>query len=188
MPANDTPLVAARRARLRKWIDDHFAGRQVDFFTQYKMNQGLTSGILKGGKSFGEKIAAKIEAKVSEMPAGYLVKALDPPGDSHLSQAAGIDLEILTSALVAVKEAVNSEDVEIDLFKIAPVIALAYRERTKLPGKPTKTQLRHFDEVLRTRLREGLADGEWEGRVARTSETSTQGSASKAAKAGRRQE
>jgi phage repressor protein C with HTH and peptisase S24 domain len=70
MTKADTPIVALRRAKLRKWIEDHHAGIQAQFVTNTGINQGELSGLL-GKKSFGEKRAASLEAAAG-MPAGYL--------------------------------------------------------------------------------------------------------------------
>jgi len=70
----DTPIVAARRARLKAWIDDKFGGVLASFIAQTKINQGELSALLKD-KSFGEKKAAKLE-KQARMPPGYLVQPL----------------------------------------------------------------------------------------------------------------
>jgi len=70
----DTPIVAARRTRLKDWIDDKFGGVLASFIAQTKINQGELSALLKD-KSFGEKKAGKLE-KQARMPAGYLVNPL----------------------------------------------------------------------------------------------------------------
>jgi hypothetical protein len=90
-------LFAARRDRLRAWIDEHY-GAQRDFIALTKVNQGLLSALLRdeGGKSFGEKIALNIEEAARRvpgkppMPWGYLVYSLLPPGiaDSPVSKDA----------------------------------------------------------------------------------------------------
>lgn len=84
------------------------------------------------------------------------------------SQPAGLDLDTLQIALVAVKKAIQAADVEIDLYSTAPLIALAYRERAVLPAKPTTAQLKEFDKHISERLLSGVGNGEWkeEGRVA----------------------
>jgi phage repressor protein C with HTH and peptisase S24 domain len=84
MPTEDSPVVAARRARLREWIDTYFSGKQADFVAVTGINQGELSGLLKT-KSFGEKKAAALEIAAG-MPAGYLVAAAEPAavdGDNY---------------------------------------------------------------------------------------------------------
>jgi len=169
MPAKDSALVAARRSRLKEWIDAKHDGSQAAFVTETKFNQGMLSSLLKqDGKSFGEKVAANLEV-IAKMPPGYLVKALDPLGDNE-SQAAGLTLETLQAALVAVKKAIRAADVEIDLYSTAPLIAFAYREAAGLPANPTKAALKEFDKHISERLLAGVSNGEWkeEGRTART--------------------
>lgn len=77
MPAHDSPLVAQRRVRLQAWIDAMHQGSQASFIKAGDINQGMLSLLLNGGKSFGEKQAAKLEAQ-HNMPPGYLVNALAP--------------------------------------------------------------------------------------------------------------
>lgn len=71
--------IAARRARLRAWIDEHFGGVQQDFVAAVGINQGELSGLLRD-KSFGEKKARKLEL-AARMPAGYLVTPTTTPLD-----------------------------------------------------------------------------------------------------------
>lgn len=159
MPAKDTPLVAARRTRLREWIDTQFDGSQTAFIARTKLNQGMLSALLKpDGKSFGEKAAANLES-IAGMPAGYLVKSLDPVADP--SQAGGLDLVTLQAALVAVKKAIRAADVEVDLYSTAPLIAFAYREAADLPANATKARLKEFDKHISERLMSGVNHGEW---------------------------
>lgn len=73
-------VVATRRGRLKKWIDDNFYGSQVAFINDcalrdHHINQGELSGLLKE-KSFGEKKARSLEG-IAKMPAGYLDTPLD---------------------------------------------------------------------------------------------------------------
>lgn len=99
------------------------------------------------------------------------------------SQPAGLDLDTLQIALVAVKKAIRAADVEIDLYSTAPLIALAYRERAVLPAKPTQAQLKEFDKHISERLMSGVDRGEWqeEGRVAGTgAKSASRGKAKKA--------
>lgn len=72
MPSSDSPIVRARRQRLSDWIAQRHGGQQADFVSATGLNQGLVSAVVGGSKSFGEKLAASIEAKAG-MPAGYLV-------------------------------------------------------------------------------------------------------------------
>lgn len=165
MPAKDSPTVTARRERLRDWIEAKF-GSQTAFVSKTRFNQGMLSALLKpDGKSFGEKVAASLE-KISGMPAGYLVKSLDPLPDP--SQDGGLDLVTLQAALVAVKKAIRAADVEVDLYSTAPLIAFAYREAAELPADATKAQLEEFDKHISGRLMSGVNHGEWqdEGRTA----------------------
>jgi len=100
------------------------------------------------------------------------------------SQPAGLSLETLQIALVAVKKAIRAADVEIDLYNTAPLIALAYRERAVLPAKPSNAQLKEWDKHIIERLQEGVSNGEWkeEGRVAGVGAASAKaGTAQKAA-------
>lgn len=162
MPAKDTPLVAARRTRLREWIDTQFDGSQTAFIARTKLNQGMLSALLKpDGKSFGEKAAANLES-IAGMPAGYLVKSLDPVAGP--SQTGGLDYRTLQIALVAVQKASEAADVVLDLYAAAPAIAFAYLERSALPEDPSDEQLDKFDQDIIERLELGVLHGEWRKR------------------------
>jgi hypothetical protein len=65
-------IIAARRAALRKWIDDHYEGVQERYRAAAEINQGELSGLLRD-KSFGEKRASSLEKQSPGMPEGYLV-------------------------------------------------------------------------------------------------------------------
>lgn len=73
----DSPIVAARRIRLREWIDMYYGGKQADFVRATGINQGELSGLLRH-KSFREEKAANIEA-VAKMPDGYLQRPESGP-------------------------------------------------------------------------------------------------------------
>lgn len=78
MPAEDSHLVTKRRERLAAWIETVHGGSQIAFRKVAQINQGSLSGLLKpNGKTFGEKLAAKLEEQ-HEMPPGYLVNPLAP--------------------------------------------------------------------------------------------------------------
>ena len=184
MAATDTPLVAARRIRLREWIKTRHGGSRQSFLEAaeangFALNPSEVSNLQNGKKSFGENKAAQYELAAG-MPPGYLVKALDPP-----SQPAGLDLDTLRVALVALQEAAAAEDLEIDLYKSAPIIAFAYRERQKMRTRPTKADLRAFDERIRKELRGEDEHGEWGGRALSDGAGSLQADAAKASKVGR---
>jgi len=76
--------VAARRARLSAWIQQHHEGKQASFVRATKINQGELSGLL-GSKSFGEKRASAIE-RAAGMPDGYLVRPLAEVRPARLFQ------------------------------------------------------------------------------------------------------
>lgn len=68
-------IVAARRERLRKWIDSEFQGVQAKFVAASGINQGELSLLLKD-KPFGEKRADSLEEQAA-MPVGYLLSPLE---------------------------------------------------------------------------------------------------------------
>lgn len=183
MGAKDRPEVAARRERLSAWIRDRFGDSRKAFLQDaeargFKLDPTEISNLRNGAKSFAEVKARQIEIAAG-MPEGYLVRPLPP------SQPQGLDLETLQIALVAVKKAIKKAKVEIDLYDTAPLIALAYRERSSLPDTPTAAQLKKFDQDIIDRLKLGVSNGEWgEGRVAGTGEESDK--ASQAARAANR--
>lgn len=76
--ASDTPITAARRKALARWIKERFDGVQAAFIASTKdasgatINQGELSALLKN-KSFGEKRARALEVQAG-MPDDYLVR------------------------------------------------------------------------------------------------------------------
>lgn len=77
------------------------------------------------------------------------------PKSENESRVQELDLETLKSAIVSVKEAARSLDLAIEIFDVAPAIAFAYRERSKLPVVMTKEQYRKFDAQIRQELTGG---------------------------------
>lgn len=94
MPAQDSPVVAARRKRLKAWIDSRFRGVQAEFVKETGINQGELS-LLLVSKPFGEKKAGALEL-AAKMPAGYLVNPLDAIPSS---QPARFDDATMTQAV-----------------------------------------------------------------------------------------
>jgi hypothetical protein len=101
--ARDTDKVAARRERLKRWIDTRFNGSQAAFLAAAlargtPINQGELSALL-ASKSFGERRAANLE-KQAAMPPGYLADPLHDPGTretaAELRQAVD-ELQVLLS-------------------------------------------------------------------------------------------
>ncbi|MEN5117470.1 hypothetical protein ABE488_09075 [Luteimonas sp. TWI662] len=138
MSASDTPLVAARRARLKAWIRDQHAGSRKDFVAAaaargVQLNPTEVSNLQTGQKSFGEKKAAELESAAG-MPTGYLVAALDDP--AMMSHAARLDAEIIRAAILLAKRALrlaHDQDLVIErdpeVFAQALLTAMAQRER-----------------------------------------------------------
>lgn len=97
MKAREIPnsdAVQRRRERLKKWIDDRFAGIQYAFIASTndghsQLNAGEVSGLLRD-KSFGEKRARTLEKKAG-MPVGYL----DSEGDEPIETGVASDAMLL---------------------------------------------------------------------------------------------
>ena len=68
------------------------------------------------------------------------------------SQPVGIDLEMLKSAIVSVKEALRGFGLELDAFVAAPLIASAYEVRSEYPRSMSKDEYRAFDRMIAERL------------------------------------
>lgn len=119
MASTDTPIVAARRERLRLWIREHHDGSRKAFLDAVKargveLNPSEVSNLQTGNKSFGENKAAEYESAAG-MPRGFLVNALDP-----VSQPARLDTAKLASLIETVEAAVkNAERVPLK----APITA-----------------------------------------------------------------
>ncbi|HHA2702392.1 TPA: helix-turn-helix transcriptional regulator [Stenotrophomonas maltophilia] len=91
MAADDTPTVAARRARLRAWINENFSGSRKRFLEDaaargHVLDGTEVSNLQSGKKSFGEVKAAQYEAAAG-MPEGYLVSPLLFPEMQDSSRA-----------------------------------------------------------------------------------------------------
>jgi hypothetical protein len=69
------------------------------------------------------------------------------------SQAVGIDVEMLKSAIAATKEAFRAFNRRMDAYDSAPIIAFAYEERTRLPRLLSKAEYKAFDALLTAKLR-----------------------------------
>jgi hypothetical protein len=140
MPANDSPIVAARRQRLQAWIDAHFAGSQSDFIRDltargHVINQGELSGLLRN-KSFGEKKAEKLEEQTG-MPKGYLVYPTDsakltdsrlPPEPPVPSHVLGLDLAKLAAAQKFLEDLFRGEGVRFIPSEQTNLLAAVYQE------------------------------------------------------------
>lgn len=138
MASTDTPLVAARRSRLRLWIQQKHGGSRKEFLEAVKargfdLNPSEVSNLQTGNKSFGENKAAEYEAAAG-MPRGFLVNALDP-----LSQPARLDTEILLAAITLAKKALRlgaGEElvIERDPELFAQALRTAIAKRFRLEG------------------------------------------------------
>lgn len=107
MPSADTPLVAARRAKLKAWIRDRHEGSRKLFLEAVAvrgvtLNPTEVSNLQTGGKSFGEKKAAELETAAG-MPPGYLVAALDDV--DLLSHAERLDVAMIRHTIKRMREA-----------------------------------------------------------------------------------
>ncbi|HIE0523775.1 TPA: S24 family peptidase [Stenotrophomonas maltophilia] len=85
MASEDTPVVAARRSRLRAWIKEHFDGSRKAFLEDVASRGGYldpteVSNLQSGKKSFGEVKAEQVEI-AANMPKGYLVSPLSSEDD-----------------------------------------------------------------------------------------------------------
>ncbi|WP_052688063.1 hypothetical protein [Xanthomonas sp. MUS 060] len=90
MPAEDNPIVAARRKRLRGWIADKFDSSRKAFLEDVAsrgkfLDPTEISNLQSGKRSFGENKAREIELAAS-MPEGYLVSPL--ANSTHANLAA----------------------------------------------------------------------------------------------------
>jgi hypothetical protein len=104
------------------------------------------------------------------------------------SHAVSLDLEMLKSSIVSVKEALHALGLELDAFLAAPLIAYAYAERVTLPREMTKDEYRAFDAMVTSKLRGELGYGGKQGRVVEVGRGSAQEDAphAKKARAGKR--
>lgn len=85
-----------------------------------------------------------------------------PLSESH---AVGLDLEMLKSAIISVKEALQVLGLELDAFLAAPLIAYAYAERITLPRTLSKEEYRAFDVMVTNKLQGEIGHGGEQGRA-----------------------
>ena len=156
MSADDSPLVRARRTRLKAWIGARFAGSRKDFVDEaatrgHKLDAAEMTSLQNGHRSFGEKKAAMLETQAA-MPQGYLVKALDPYPDGTLqafpeltpaqaamqsrSQLQRLDPDVLRIAATTAREIAGRP---LDLVQDAEFIAQTYNAVMGLADKPIPT-------------------------------------------------
>lgn len=65
-------LAERRRARLQAWIDKHYEDSNASEFARVvRRRQSYIADLLRGAKSFGEKVARDLEI-LGQMPPGYL--------------------------------------------------------------------------------------------------------------------
>lgn len=102
-------------------------------------------------------------------------------GQSH---AVNMDLEMLKSAIVSVKEALHTLGLELDAFLAAPLIAYAYAERITLPRVMSKEEYQAFDAMVTAKLQGELGNVGKQGRVVEESGRGTQAAAPHKKKAG----
>jgi transcriptional regulator with XRE-family HTH domain len=104
-------------------------------------------------------------------------------GKESQSQSVELDLEMLKSAIVSVKEALRTLGLELDAFLAAPLIAYAYAERTALPRDMTKDEYRAFDAMVTAKLQGELGNVGQQRSVVDASKGGTQAAASHGKKA-----
>lgn len=152
MPASpNEKVVAARRQRLREWIDTRYDGTDAKFIADTKINQGELSGLLRS-KSFGEKRAATLEAQ-AKMPPGYLVNPLATPMAAPAqSQPAQLDLARLGLALTAIDKALAHMELQGRLGLLAESLQFAYARAFKVSDPESAEQRELFDDLVAERL------------------------------------
>lgn len=146
----DSPVVAARRKKLREWIDDKFAGVALRFATAAGMPQSQVQDMLDGRKSFGEKVAAAVEAKsVPRMPENYLVRPDEPQGDSSRMTVWKVLKITQEEAALGIEWGKLEEPLRTEIWtKIHTEVSATMRE--KHSGKKSKRRVRRDDERPRT--------------------------------------
>lgn len=103
------------------------------------------------------------------------------PSQSH---PVNMDLEMLKSSIVSVKEALRTLGLELDAFLAAPLIAYAYAERITMPRVMSKEQYRAFDAMVTAKLQGELGNVGKQGRAVEESGGGTKIVASHKKKAG----
>lgn len=186
-PTDIQALKEARRRKLAALMDASSKtalGKKLDMNPDYLWQMAKGTG--KSARGVSDETARKIEAAL-EKPPHWLEWEGDEPPLSPPSQPAGLDLEMLRSAIVAVKESLRKADLVFDTYEAAPIIAFAYQERIKLPRELPKAKLREFDQHVWHHLQGELAHDAGQGRtVERGAEGATNPAASATKARGRR--
>lgn len=87
-------------------------------------------------------------------------------GGEAPSQVVGINVSMLSEALVSLDKALRKKGLVYDAAYVAPALLLAYRERLKYPQKLDKTALALYDSLVLQQLegQQGQHEQEEEGR------------------------
>ena len=100
------------------------------------------------------------------------------------SQPLEIDDEMLKSAIVSVKESLQTLGLELDAFLAAPLISYAYAERVELPRMMSKEEYRAFDAMVTAKLQGELGSVGQQRRVVEEGGRGSKASAAPKKKAG----
>jgi hypothetical protein len=144
MPATDSPVVKARRDRLRSWIKERFKGSRKDFVADaeargHKIDPTEVSNLQTGRKSFGEKKAAALEVQ-ARMPPGYLVTPLLPadagkraPREQADERSSGLQIARLENDIHAINMALGTLMATMVEHRPAEAVEAAAALRKKSP-------------------------------------------------------
>lgn len=168
----------AEMGRRIKAAIDNGPMTQAAIAAAFGVTEQAVSGWIRTGKVDKRKLPKL--ASLTGVPLERFMPGAPP------SQPAGLDLEMLKSAIVAVKESLRKAELELDAFVAAPVIAFAYQERIKLPRDLPKARLREFDQQIWEHLQGELAHDSGQGRAAQGSQKGAEIPAPSAKKAGGR--
>lgn len=135
---------------------------------------GSVSGWFGGGKPTKMISGDNLVAAASYLGTTpeWIMTGRNPASGSE-SQPVSVDLEMLKSAIVSVKESLKTLGLELDAFLAAPLIAYAYEERVLLPRVMSKDEYEVFDAMVLSKLQGelghvGAQEGNAEGSKGRT--------------------
>jgi hypothetical protein len=125
-----------RRGRLRAFLNAECGGNNSELARRTKKKQSYISDLLRGSKSFGEKVAREMEARLG-LDAGYLDKAQDSP-PSKVRESPPPYTAIAPDdypALLAQRVRGWDEAQQLALLNFVETMNAAHRERQPRPRK-----------------------------------------------------
>lgn len=130
-----------RRVRLRAFLDAECGGNKTELARRTKKKQSYISDLLRGSKSFGEKVAREMETRLG-LDAGHLDRAQDSP-PSKVRESPPPYMAIAPDdfpTLIAQRVRGWDEAQQLALLNFVETMNAAHREK---PARPRKAPAPH---------------------------------------------